>query len=77
MKEISQMRLGVLREIKNIRRFFDVMEHSVKGRNPDAINKSYMFLMNLLYQMEKGCLNPDNIDIDVELAKELYSKPFS
>ncbi len=62
------MRLGVLRELKNVHKFFDRMESSVKSRNPDAINKAYMFLTHLVYHMDKGCLTPENIALDVELT---------
>ncbi len=71
MKDINKMRLGVLREIKNIHKFFDNMEKSVKNRNPEAIQKAYMFLVNLVYHMEQGCLNPENIALDVELSVAL------
>lgn len=71
MKDINKMRLGVLRELKNVRIFFDRMESSVKSRNPEAIQKAYMFLVHLVREMNDGCLTPDNVALDVELAKEL------
>ena len=71
MKEINKMRLGVLRELKNVRKFFDHMESSVKTRNPEAIQKAFLFLANLVYHMDKGCLTPTNIALDVELCKEM------
>ncbi len=71
MKDINKMRLGVLRELKNVRKFFDNMERSVKNRNPEAIQKAYMFLIHLVYHMDKGCLTPNNIAVDVELAHML------
>jgi hypothetical protein len=71
MKDLSKMRLGVLREIKNMRIFFDNMEKTVKSRNPEAIQKTYMFLVHLCYHMDKGCLTPINIALDVEIGKAL------
>lgn len=71
MKEINRMRLGVLRELKNVRKFFDMIENSVKSRNPEAVQRAYMFLVHLVYYMDKGALTPDNIALDVELAKAL------
>ncbi len=68
MKDISKMRLGVLHEIKEIRRFFDMMERNVKSRNPVAIQRAYMFLMALVYHMEDGDLTPSNIAYNLELA---------
>ncbi len=68
MNDISKMRLGVLHEIKEIRRFFDMMERNVKSRNPAAIQRAYMFLMALVYHMEDGDLTPRNIAYNLELA---------
>lgn len=65
------MRLGVLRELKNVHRFLDNIERSVKARNPEAIQKAYMFLVHLTREMDTGILNPDNIALDVALAQEL------
>ena len=63
------MRLGVLREIKNVRRFFDNMEKSVKRGDPEAIQRAYMFLVNLVHEMDNGLLTPTNISLDVALAQ--------
>lgn len=71
MKEINKMRLGILRELKNVRIFFDRMEKSVKSRNPEAIEKAYMFLVHMVHHMNDGCLTPENIALDLELAKAL------
>ncbi len=71
MKDINKMRLGVLRELKNVRKFFDRMEQTVKSRNPEAVQKAYMFLVHLVYHMDKGCLTPESVALDVELAKAL------
>ena len=74
MKDINKMRLGVLRELKNVRKFFDNMERSVKSRNPDAVQKAYMFLVHLVYLMDNGSLTPNSIALDVELAQALNGK---
>jgi hypothetical protein len=68
MNDLNKMRLGVLREIKNIHKFFDNMERSVKNRNPEAIQRAYMFLVHLVREMDSGILTPDNIALDVQLA---------
>ena len=65
------MRLGVLRELKNVRIFIDRMEKSVKNRNPDAIQKAYVFLAHLVREMDDGFLTPDSIALDVEIGKVL------
>ena len=44
MNDLNKMRLGVLRELKNVHKFLDNMERSVKTRNPQAIQKAYVFL---------------------------------
>lgn len=71
MKEIGKMRLGVLRELKNVRIFFDRMERTVKGRDPEAVQRAYMFLVHLVREMDTGCLTPENIALDVELNRLL------
>lgn len=71
MKEIRKMRQGVLRELKNVRIFFDNMERSVKNGNPEAIQKAYMFLVHLVREMDTGVLTPSNIALDLELARAL------
>ena len=63
--------LGVLRELKNVHKFLDNMERSVKTRNPEAIQRAYMFLVHLVREMNDGCLTPDNVALDVELAQLL------
>lgn len=65
--------MGVLRELKQVRRFLDNMEKSVKSRNPEAIQRAYMFLVHLVSEMDRGILTPDNIALDVELARLLQS----
>jgi len=65
------MRLGVLRELKNVHKFLDNMERSVKTRNAEAVQRAYMFLVHLVREMNEGCLTPDNIALDVALAQEL------
>jgi len=71
MKDINKMRLGVLRELKNVHKFFDNMERSVKSRNPEAIQKAYMFLIHLTREMDTGCLTPNNIALDLEICRAL------
>ena len=65
------MRLGVLREIKNVHKFFDNMERSVKTKNPEAIQRAYMFLVHMVREMNEWFLCPDSIALDVELARAL------
>lgn len=74
MKDINKMRLGVLRELKNMHKFLDNMERSVKSRNPEAIQKAYMFLVHIVREMDDGCLTPESIALDVSLAQELQEK---
>lgn len=66
------MRLGVLRELKNVHKFFDNMERSVKTRNPEAIQKAYIFLVHMVREMNEGILNPDNIALDVAIGQALH-----
>lgn len=71
MKDINKMRLGVLRELKNVHKFLDNMEQSVKTRNPEAIQRAYMFLVHMVREMNEGCLTPDSVALDVSLAQLL------
>lgn len=66
------MRLGVLRELKDLHKFLDHIERNVKSRNPDAIQKAYMFLVHLVHEMDRGILNPNSIALDVALSQELH-----
>ena len=69
MKEIAQMRLGVLRELKNVRVLLDRMERKVKSRDPVAIEQGYMFLKTLVVMLDIGELSPDSVAVNLELAK--------
>jgi len=68
MKDIAKMRVDVLREIKSIRKFFDIMENNVKSRNELAIKRAYVFLSTLVYHMDEGDLTPNTIRYNMELA---------
>ncbi len=65
------MRLAVIRELKQVRRFLDAMESTVKNRNPLAIQKAYIFLQHIIIEMDKGVLCPTSIDLDLSLAHAL------
>jgi hypothetical protein len=71
MLELVMMRKGVLKEIKNLHRFLDNMETSVRTNNPQAIQRAYMFLVHLVREMDAGLLTPGSIALDVALAQEL------
>lgn len=71
MQEINKMRLGVLRELKNVHKFFENMERSVRSKNPEAIQKAYIFLVHLVREMDSGILTPNNIALDVEIGQLL------
>jgi len=67
------MRRGVLKELKNVHKFLDNMERSVRANNPQAIQRAYMFLVHLVREMDEGILTPSNIALDVQLAQEIQS----
>ena len=71
MKDLAKMRLGVLREIKNIRIFFDRMERKVKSRNTDSVQDAYVFIKTLAWHMDNGDLTP----FEIELHRELLAEP--
>ncbi len=66
------MRLGVLRELKVVRQMIDTMERNVKGRNPEAIERSYIWLQTLVVQMNDGELSPKGVALNLELARALH-----
>lgn len=72
MKEISRMRIGVLKELKLIIDFFKDMEKGVKSRDPSKIYPSYIYLTNLAYHMNEGDLTPLSIQLKQALLHEEY-----
>jgi len=70
MKEISKMRLGVLRELKNVRLLLDKMEGKIKGRDQKSIEEGYMFLKMLVILLDDA-LSPDSIALNLELERAL------
>lgn len=71
MKDLNKMRVAVLRELKNAHKFFDNMERNVKTRNPEAVQRAYVFLIHLVREMDEGILRPYSIALDVELGQLL------
>lgn len=72
MKDINQMRLDILRELKNIKHFFEQMEIGVKSRDPAKIYPAYTFLSNLVYHMHEGDLTPLSVELKQELLGAEY-----
>ncbi len=68
MKDLAKMRLGVLRQLKDVHIFIENIERSVKSRNPLAIQRAYTFLKALTYHMDEGDLTPNNIAYNLELS---------
>lgn len=77
MKSLRKTQHTVLKEIRNVKKFLDAMERSVKTGNVLAIEKAYIYLVHLCYQMNEGVLTPDNISLDTELAKLLNPQEIS
>ena len=67
MKDIQKMRLSLLKQFKDIRRFFDAMEAGVKSRDPIKVQRAYIFVKSLVYHMDKGDLTPLSIELHHEL----------
>lgn len=74
MKELSKMRLGVLRELKNVRLVIDRMEKKTKSRDPEAVQLAYMWLKTLVVMMDIGELAPKNVALNLELARALQEE---
>ncbi len=65
------MRLGVLRELKNIHKFFDNMERSVKTNNPAAVQRAYMFIKAMVVLMNDGELSPNQVNLNLQIEMAL------
>lgn len=65
------MRLGVLRELKNVRLVIDRMERKVKSRDSEAVQLAYTWLKTLVIMMDIGELAPDKVALNLELARAL------
>lgn len=71
MKDLNGIRLCLLRELKNIRLFFDNMEKGVKSRDERKIKRAYYFIKTLVRHMDEGDLTPVSIEL-YELLHEDY-----
>jgi hypothetical protein len=74
MNELSKMRLGVLRELKQIIKFFESMEKGVKSRDPGKIYPAYIYLSTLAYHMNKGDLTPLSIELKQALLHDEHMR---
>lgn len=74
MKEIARMRLGVIRELKNVRDVIRYMEKKTKSRDPEAVQLAYIWLKTLVLMMDIGELAPKNIALNLELARALQEE---
>ncbi|HWI50083.1 MAG TPA: hypothetical protein VNU45_17880 [Rummeliibacillus sp.] len=63
MKDTAKMRLFVLRELKDIRKFFDMMEKGVKTRDEIRVQRAYFFIKTLIHHMDSGDLTPLSIEL--------------
>lgn len=68
MNNVNRMRIGVLKELKKIRYFFDDLEKGLKSRDPSRIYPAYVFISMLAYHMREGELSPLNIELHHELT---------
>lgn len=71
MSDLTKMRLGVLRELKNVRLLLDRMERKVKSRDPKAVQLAYMFLQSLVIMLDSGELSPDMVALNLEISLAL------
>jgi hypothetical protein len=71
MKEIAKMRLGVLRELKNVRLVIDYMEKKTKSRDAEEVQRAYIWLKTLVVMMNIGELSRDKVSLNLELERAL------
>lgn len=74
MKDLSKMRLGVLREIKQIIKFFEAMGKGVKSRDPAKIYPAYVYLSTLAYHMNEGDLSLLSIELKQSLLHDEHMR---
>ena len=72
LKDIHKMRLALLREFKNMRKFIDSMEQGVKSRDPARIYPAYIFMKTLVRHMNEGDLTPLSVELHQELAHSFH-----
>lgn len=72
MKEVSKMRLGLLREIKKLKAFLNQMERDVKSRQENKIYPAYVFIKALAFHISEGDLNELSLDLHQELLHRDY-----
>lgn len=72
MKDIAKMRLGILKELKGIKKFFEEMERSVKSRDAAKVYPAYVYLTTLAYHMREGDLTPLSLELKQELLHHKY-----
>jgi hypothetical protein len=73
MDSITQLRLSVLRELKNVRKFLDMMEKNVKTRRPEHTLRAYTFLTILVEHMNEGDLTPFNVEF-IQTMREHFGQ---
>lgn len=73
MDSLTQLRLCVLKEIKNVRRFLDMMEKNVKTRSPEHTLRAYTFLTILVEHMNEGDLTPFNVEF-IQTMREYFAE---
>lgn len=66
------MRLGVLKQLKLIKAFFDDMERGVKSRDPARVYPAYIFLTSFAYHVKEGDLSPLAIELKQALLNAEY-----
>lgn len=70
------MRLGVLKQIKTVRKLLDQIEKNVKSRDEQAVQKSYVFLKALVYHLDNGDLTPESVELHKELLLSSLNKGY-
>lgn len=65
----TNMQRGILRELKNLHKFIDKMERSVRTGRDAHVYPAYVFLKTLCYHMNEGDLSPDSINLHHELLR--------
>lgn len=70
------MRLGLLKEIKSMIRFFESMHEGVKSRDESKIYPAYIFMSILARHMNTGELTSTSIELYQQLMHDDYIRKF-
>jgi len=74
MKEIAKMRIGLIKEVRKLIKFFEEMEKGIKSRDPGKIYPAYVYISTLAHHMSEGDLTPLSIQLKQALLHDEHKR---